>query len=924
MSARPSPPPFVGRQRECLVLDELLAALRAGESAVWVIRGEAGVGKSVLLEYVAARASGITVSRAQGIEADMELPWASLHQLCGPFLDRVDALPEPQRQALEVAFGMAVGDPPDRFLVGLAVLTLLTRVSETSPVLVVVDDAHWLDKVSLQTLEFVARRLLAEAVAMVFTVRDPEGASALLGLRSLQLGGLDPVPAGALLDAVVEGPLEPRVRERLVAETHGNPLALLELSRGRSATDLAYGLDAADPRSVSSRVADDYTLRVASLPRDTRMLLLLAAAEPVGDAQLLLRAAGRLGINPDPAPAAESGLIELAEPVRFRHPLARSAVYRSADEEERRAVHGVLAWATDPVSEPDRRAWHAAEAAGAPDEEAAAGLERAADRARQRGGVAAEAALLERSVDLTPDASQRGRRAVAAAEAHFSAAAPDRATELATIADLCPLTPLDRARVARLRARVQFALSRSGEAAALFLSAASEFADEGSPLARETYLEAISATVFAGLVHGAYGAREVALAARASEAPPSASEPSDHILDGVAMLLADGRGPGVPAVRRALEPFAREQLTSREATMRWLLEAPLVQEVAVHQMWDFSAWDAMAFRSVRLARELGALSMLPVALMYAAGVDFHRGEVAKAVGHIEEGNALSAATGYAPLTYASLVLTAWQGDEAATTSVLDAARRSAAERGEVSLLGVSGFARGVLYNGLGRHDLALEGARQGVDHDGFNFIGWALTEHIEAAVRCGESEEAEKSLQRLVGLTGDSGSDWAAGIQARCEALVTDGDDADRLYQDALARLESDGIAVQVARTHLLYGEWLRRAGQRTAAREHLRQAHAMLQTMQLRAFAERARRELAATGERVRARSREGTSDLTTQEAQIAALAASGMTNPMIGAELFLSPHTIEWHLRKVYAKLHISSRRELPGALADEATSA
>lgn len=911
---------LVGRHRECAVLDELLAALRAGDSAVCAIRGDAGIGKSVLLEYVVGQASGVTVARAQGIEADIELAYASLHQLCAPFLSVVDGLPGPQRDALQVAFGMAAGDPPDRFLVGLAVLTLLTRVSEARPVLVVVDDAHWLDQVSLQTLEFVARRLLAEAVAMVFAVRDPEGESALVGLRELRVDGLDPVAAGELLEAAVDGRLEERVRDRLVAETHGNPLALLELSRGRSAAELAYGLEAVDPRSVSNRVEQDFARRLGSLPRQTRTLLLIAAAEPVGDARLLLRAADLLDITPDAAPAKAAGLIEFGEAVRFRHPLARSAVYREADPEERRAVHRALASATDPVQEPDRRAWHDAQASDGPDEDVAAGLEQAADRARQRGGVAAEAVLLERSAALTPDPWQRGRRALAAAEAHFSAASPDRATEQAALADLCPLSPLDRARLARLRARMLFARSRSDEAAPLLLDAAAQFAAEGSPLARETYLEAISATVFAGRVHGTAGARAAAIAARASG--PPASEPSDLLLDGVATLLADDGERGVPALRRAFQPFAHEELVGREATMRWLLLMPVALEAFIHHAWDLPAWDTLATRAVRLARDIGALGVLPPALIYAGGVHIHHGDFAAATRMIEEADAIAAATGQAPHTYAALVLAAWRGDEEAAAGIIEEARVGVEQRGEVSLLGVTGYVQGVLYNGLARYDQALIAARAGIDHDGFNFTGLSLVEHVEAATRCGELAQATDSLARLVELTRAADTGWARGIRARSEALLADGEEADRLYRTAVEQLSLDRVSVEVARTHLLFGEWLRRTRRRAEARDQLRIAHQMFDGMRATAFAERARRELLATGEHVRTRATEPASSLTPQEAQIAALAASGMTNPKIGAELFLSPHTIEWHLRKVYTKLDISSRRELPTALAAPGT--
>ncbi|WP_266377488.1 helix-turn-helix transcriptional regulator [Streptomyces canus] len=915
-------PHLVGRHRDCAALDDLLVGLRQGSSRVLVVRGEAGIGKSVLLEYVAAQASRMKVTWARGIEADMELPYASLHQLCAPFLDKLGELPGPQRDALRVAFGMAAGDPPDRFLVGLAVLTLLTRASETRPVLVLVDDAQWLDQVSLQTLEFVARRLLAEPVAMAFAVRDPEGQAALSGLPALRISGLDTAAAGELLEAAVGGRLEKRIRDRFVAEMHGNPLALLEFSRGRSAAELAYGLNASSSPNVqapvASRVERDFASRLGSLPPETRTLLLIAAAEPMGDARLLVRAAASLKITPHAAPAKAAGLIEFGESVRFRHPLVRSAVYHGAEPEERRAVHRALAEATDPVLDPDRRAWHAAQAADGPDEEVAAGLEQAADRARQRGGIAAEAVLLQRAAEVTPDPRSRGRRALAAAEAHFSAAAPDRATELATVAELCPLSPLDRARLAHLRARILFARSRSDEAAPLLLEAAAQFTAAGSPLARETYLEAISATIFAGRVHGPTGARAAAIAARGSGAPPSGSRAADLLLDGVAALLADGYETGVPALRGALDLLLHEELSTREATVRWLLLVPVALEAFIHYAWDLHAWDALSRRAVRLARDIGALSALPPALIYAGGVHIHYGDFAEAARMIDEADAIAAATGHAPHKYATLVLAAWRGEADVAADIIKEARQSAVERGEVSLLGAMGYIQGVLFNGLARYEEAMEAARTGIEHDGFNFTGLSLVEHIEAATRCGELDQARASLARLVEVTRAADSGWARGAGARSQALLTDGVEADRLYRTAIEEFGRGSVAVEVARTHLLYGEWLRRNQRRALARKHLRTAHEMFDGMRAHAFAERARRELIATGEHVRSREAKPTSALTPQESQVATLAADGMTNAKIGAELFISPHTVEWHLRKVYTKLGINSRRALPAAIA------
>ncbi|MGW3415151.1 LuxR C-terminal-related transcriptional regulator, partial [Streptomyces sp. NPDC000888] len=476
---------------------------------------------------------------------------------------------------------------------------------------------------------------------------------------------------------------------------------------------------------------------------------------------------------------------------------------------------------------------------------------------------------------------------------------------------------LDGAGVAGLRAWVLFARSRSDEAAPLLLEAAAQFTAARSPLARETYLEAISATIFAGRVHGPAGARAAGIAARDSGAPPSGSEAADRLLDGIAALLADGDETGVPALRGALDLLVHEELGTREAVMRWLLLVPVALEAFIHHAWDLHAWEALSGRAVRLARDIGALGALPPALIYAGGVHIHHGDFAEADRMIDEADALTAATGHAPHKYATLVLAAWRGDAEVAIGIIDEARQRAEQTGEVSLLGATGYIQGVLFNGLGRYEDALEAARTGIEHDGFNFTGLSLVEHVEAATRCGELDQARASLTRLIELTRAADSGWARGAAARGQALLADGEEADRLYRTAIDEFERGGVAVEVARTHLLYGEWLRRSQRRSAAREQLRTAHEMFDGMRAHAFAERARRELLATGEHVRERVDKPTSTLTPQEFQVAALAADGMTNAKIGAELFISPHTVEWHLRKVYMKLGINSRRALPSDL-------
>ena len=387
-----------GRRRERDALDRLLTDVRAGQSRVLVVRGEAGIGKTALVDHLAARAAGCRVARAAGVESEMELAYAGVHQLCAPLVDRLPRLPGPQREALATALGLSGGAAPDRFLVGLAVLGLLSDAAAERPLVCLVDDAQWLDRASAQALAFVARRLLAESVALVFAVREPIDGQDLAGLPPLAVGGLDDADARALLDSAMPGRLDERVRERVVAEARGNPLALLELPRGLTVAEMAGGFALPDAGPMASRIEQSFVRQLHSLPDETRRLLLTAAAEPVGDVPLLWRAAERLGIGPDAAaPAAAAGLIELGPRVRFRHPLVRSAAYRSAEPPDRRAVHRALADATDADTDPDRRAWHRAHAATGPDEAVACELEHSSDRARGRADAHSGAARRARA-----------------------------------------------------------------------------------------------------------------------------------------------------------------------------------------------------------------------------------------------------------------------------------------------------------------------------------------------------------------------------------------------------------------------------------------------------------------------------------------------------------------------------------------------
>ena len=900
---------FLDRTSEREVLDGLLDHVREGQSAVLVIRGEAGIGKTALLRYAARRATGIRVAQVTGVEAEMELPFAGIHQLCAPLLDHLDALPQPQQDALNVALGLATGEVPERFLVGLAVLGLLSTAAEERPLLCLVEDAQWLDAASGMILGFIARRLLAESVAMVVTAREPSTRQDFDGLPELRLDGLAEDDARTLLMGAVPGRLDERVRDRIVAETHGNPLALLDLPRSMSEAQLAGGFALPAATDLSRQLEDHYRERVAELPELTQRLLLLAAAEPTGDATLVWRAARGLDIDRSSlAPAEDAQLVEVGARVRFRHPLVRSAVYRAAVLSERRVAHRALAEATDPDTDPDRRAWHRAHAAVGDDEDVAAELERSAERARARGGAAAAAAFLAHSAELTPDPAERGRRALAAAQAKFDAAASDTAIELLAAAELAPLDEVQRARLERLRAEIAFARRRGSDAPALLLHAARRLEPLDAGLARETHLETIAAAIYAGHLVDTPNVREAAEAAAAAPAAPQPPRALDLLLDGLATRFTDGYPAGVPPLRKALDAFRRvEELTEPDA--RWLWLACRV----ARNLWDDEAWHELVTRGLRAARETGALRMLPIALTYRASLHVHEGEFSAASSLIEEADTIIEATQMAPLKVASLMLAAWRGHESKALQLFEAGRREATARGEGMGLGLIEWATALLYNGCGRYAEALAAAERGCQYDDAGLFAWSLVEMIEAGVRSGATDGTSGALDRLSERTRASRTEWALGIEAGSRALLTEGDAAEPLYREAVARLERSRGAVHLARARLLYGEWLRRESRRVDAREQLRAAHEMFSGMGAEGFAERARHELLATGETVRKRTHDAPALLTPQEAHIARLAREGLSNPEIGAQLFISPRTVQYHLRKVFQKLDVTSRSQL-----------
>ena len=909
---------LIGRATECEALDRLVAGLAAGQSRVLVLRGEAGVGKSALLEYLAGAAAGMRLARASGVESEMELAFAGVHALCAPLLQRVGRLPGPQRDALRTAFGLAEGAPPDRFLVGLAVLSLLADAAEERPLICIVDDAQWLDQTSAQLLSFVARRLLAERVALVFALRDSADGHGLTGLPELNVRGLDHPEARALLDSTLPGPLDELVRERILAEASGNPLALLELPRRLTPATVAGGFGLPVPMPLTSRIEQGFAQQLEPLPVDTRRLLLLAAAEPVGDVTLLWRAAALLGIGPDAAPPDAAGLLQIGARVRFRHPLVRSAAYRVATAPDRQQVHEALAEATDPSVDPDRRAWHRARAAERPDETVAGELERSAGRARARGGIAAAAAFLERAAELTPDPAQRGERALVAAQAKLESGAGDAALELLAVAELCPLDELQRARLIRLRGEIAFALSRGSDAPPLLLRAARELEPLDPALARETYLQALGTAIFTGRLYAAGGVRRAAEAALAAPPAPDPPRSIDRVLDGMATRFTEGPGAAVAPLRLAIGAFSDERLDGHEAVMRWLGLSPVVLSMAVFELWDDDAFQAIATRAVRLAREAGALTMLPVTLPYLSGVHIYEGDFATAAALIEEADAITAATGSVGLVYGALVLAAWRGVEREASELIDTAVHSGTARGEGRVLALAGYGTAVLNNGLGRYAEAAAGAERAVEDDDQGYVAWSLAELVEASAGSGDPQRAAPAIKRLEERACAAGTEWALGVLARSRALVSEGPDADGFHREAIARLGRTRIRVELARARLLYGEWLRHQNRRAEAREQLRAAHDGFRRSGAEAFAERARRGLVATGETVRRPASATRDALTPQETQIARLAADGHTNPEIGARLFISPRTVEYHLHKVFAKLQVRSRKQLRAALA------
>ena len=909
---------LVGRTNECDVLDRLLAGAREGRSGVLVLVGEPGVGKTALVEYAVAAGAGLRVARAVGVESEAELAFAALHQLCAPMLERLDRLPDPQRAALSAAVGLSAGNAPERFLVGLATLSLLSSAAEDQPLLCIVDDAQWLDRPSAQALAFVARRLMADPVALVIATRARSDDWA--GLPELPVAGLADADARTLLASVIRTPLDERVRDRIIAETHGNPLALLELPRDLSPGELTVGFGGSSGLTVSGRVEETFRRRVEGLPDETQRLLLVAAADQLGDPSTVWRAAEQLGVSADAAtPAAEAGLLETFPTVHFHHPLVRSAVYGAAPVEERRAAHRALAAVTDADTEPDRRAWHLAAAATGPDEEIAAELERSAGRAQIRGGMAAAAAFLERAAELTPDRERQGMRLLFAAGAHLSAGAHDRAEDLLASSMRYPDDPIAKAQVMRMEGAIRFADGRGGDTPSLLFDAAMAVRDIDAGFARETLFEAYEAAMWAAHLTTGTTEHDVAVAARA--VPPPDGDPAtvSLLLSGYTERLTASYADAVDPWRRAAAAVAED--ARGEPTLQWWYG---MAWNATGELFDFESHLAIARLRVRLAREQGALVTLPVALSCLAWNEMLSGRVDLGESLVMEAIEIAKSAGIPSMPGAQdlmrLGMLVWRGYDEQADPFAQRVIAEAGVRGQGLAAVLAGYCLMLLELGHARYDTAHAHAARVFEADPLYIGSIALADIVEATLRDGDRESAQAAAERLAERATASGTPWGLGLLARARALLATDEEADALYREAIDQLEHSGVTVDLARAHLLYGEWLRRQRRRRDARAELRIAHQMLEATGGGAFAHRAQVELLATGEHARVRTDSTRDELTPQERQVAALAAGGESNAEIAAQLFISPHTVAYHLRKVFSKLDISSRNQLGDALGDQ----
>ncbi|MFC8449363.1 AAA family ATPase [Kitasatospora sp. NPDC057223] len=910
-----------GRSHLQRTLDAQLDAARAGLSGVLVLKGPPGIGKTTLLAYAAARATGMRITQIGGKEAEQDLGLAGLHRLLLPFLPDLDRLPAPQRDALRAAFGLVAGIHPDRLLIGLATLTLLANSAAEQPLLCVCDDAQWLDEESLTILAFVARRLHADRITLLFAVRDAGTGGRLLDdLPQAVLPELTRSDSHALLSQALSAQVEQGVAERIVTEAAGNPLAIRELAGDLESPAGADPVPLSERLPLGRQLQARYLRQSQALPHPTRTLLLVIAADPTGDRELVRRAVTRLDgtggageLADIAAPATAAGLLLLQPAPAFRHPLIRSAVYDGATPDDRRRAHAALAAVTDAGTDADRRAWHLAAACDGRDETTAAELERAAARAQARGGYSAECALLARAADLTPRAAPRAARLLAACEAALAAGLPDRAQALLEhAASDAGATHL--ARRLRLQGAIHIQNGRETQAATDLLAAARAYGPDDRRAARDTLLEAFQAVLGASWLGGDVTASTVARAALNLPAAAGPPDLADLLLTAHATQVLQGPMAAAPLLRAAVSALAGQATGLPDVRLL------LLGLIAAHELWDGEAFRALAAHTLESSRDLGALDMLRVSLHAVASAETWCGRFTEAEGYFAAFRELvGAIDGSGRLAEGSdVILQAWRGNEGPTRAAMTArdVERSTQASGGVRLH-TTRTSLAVLENGSAHYASALAVARQGYAEDPVYYGNPALVEMVEAGVRSGDQDAARAALLRLTPRASAAGTPWALGLLARSQALLADDVEAGPLYRQALGHLRSTDIRTELARTHLLYGEWLRRRRHRGEAREQLRTAFQLFSQMGAHAFAERTRHELRAIGDKTPRRTPATVSELTPREGHIAGLAARGDTNQEIATQLFISASTVEYHLRKVFQKLAITSRRQLSRVL-------
>ncbi len=916
-AARTEPGALVGRAADCRALESMVQAVSRGLSRSMVIVGEPGIGKTSLLQYAARTAGGLRAVSIAGVESELRLGFAAVHRMLVPYLDRIGTLPAPQRDALRSAFGLAAGPPADRFLVGLGALTLFAEVAAEQPLIWLVDDAQWLDRESLEVLGFVGRRLYADSIGLLFGAREPSpGLMALDGLPARHLGGLEPAAARALLATTVSGPLNARVAARIITETGGNPLALLEVAGLLRPDQLAGRSPLPQWLPVGRRMQGHFLRQVKMLPADTGSLLLLASAASNGDPAALWRAAARLGLGPDAAePAVAQDIVSLEPRVAFRHPLIRSAVYEGARPGDRRKIHDALASIAERDGYPDQAAWHRAAAAVVPDADVAADLERSAARAERRGGYVAQAAFLARAAELTPGAGDRAVRLFAAAQAHLVAG--DGPLAEASLDQAAPRLDEAGMHVAaqRLRASIAVFFSRHKDAPALLLGTVGAVDPPDGPLIRELLFEAMQAALVARQYTS--GTTPVDVAKAALQAPRDPALPptvTDLLLDGFATRTAVGYAPAVPWLRSAVAA-----LSVAEKTAQVGIPATILGWFAADDLWDDQGRQVALERAEAIQRRHGALGALRITLAGLTTGEAWAGRPGEAEARYLEAAEISSLIGVpAPATTGVLLeLRAWQGREQESRALAEMTAQWGQDRGAAILEVFALMGLTILELGLGRYAEALSWGVRIYDDDPPGFGNRILPEIVEAAARSGEHRAARAALGRLTDRATASGTPWALGMLARSRALLAHKSDAENFYRQSLAHLSDTSVRTELARAHLLYGEWLRRQKRRRDARSQLRTACDMFDAMGASAFASRTRGELLAAGDHPHQPAERPGPDLTPQEAQVARLAAAGATNAEIATHLFVTASTVEYHLSKVFRKLGITSRRQLAMAL-------